>query len=150
MWFSDLHGRGAVGLCAGQCLIPADGWRRNDARRPHTAHGLHAARICYRCHPFYGVEVEVIRQMRRSESAIWIVKPPGGSQIAVPEWMLIPEVCDRFTNETEPRISTDALFDLRRLIDANRAGQAPKGPGCAECPPGGGNAQRRKSVRVAT
>ena len=45
------------------------------------------------------------------------------AQIAVPEWMLSPQVCDQFTDEAEPRISIDALLDLRRLIDAQRLGK---------------------------
>jgi hypothetical protein len=44
----------------------------------------------------------------------------------------------------------DALFALRRLIDAHRLGKTPKDHGCAESPSGGKNAQQRKSVRVAT
>ena len=71
-------------------------------------------------------------------------------QIAVPDWMLNPQVCDRFTNEAEPQISMDALFAMRRLIDAHRLGKTPEAHGCAESPSGGKNAQQRKSVQVAT
>ena len=69
-------------------------------------------------------------------------------QIAVPDWMLNPQVCDRFTNEAEP-VSIDALFGLRRLIDAHRLGKTPEDHGCAESPSGGKNAQQRKANRVA-
>jgi hypothetical protein len=120
------------------------------ARPPHTAHELRPTKICYRCHPFYGVEVEVIRHLRKIDSVILIVRLPGGSQIAVPDWMLIPGICDRFTNEAEPRLSIDALFALRRLLDAHCFGKAPKDHSCAESPLGGNNAQQPKSVRVAT
>jgi len=34
--------------------------------------------------------------------------------------MLLPQVCDRLVIEAEPRISIDALIDLRALIDAQR------------------------------
>ena len=37
--------------------------------------------------------------------------------MAVPDWMLSPQICDQFTNEDGPRVSIDALFDLRRLIE---------------------------------
>ena len=121
----------------------------NVSTSPHTAHELHPTKICYRCHPFYGVEVEVIRHLRRTESTILIVKLPGGVQVAVPDWMLNPKVCDQFTNEAEPRVSIDALFGLRRLIDAHRLGTPPEDPGCAESPTGGKNAQQRKAGRVA-
>jgi hypothetical protein len=64
--------------------------------------------------------------------------------------MLSPQICDQFANETDPRVSIDALFDLRRLIDAHHLGKASKDHGCAESPSGGKNAQQRKSVQVAT
>ena len=115
-----------------------------------TAHDLYSAKICYQCHPFYGIEVKVIRHLRRTDSAVLIIRRPDGVQVAVPDWMLNPQVCDRFTNEAEPRVSIDALFDLRRLIDAHHLGNASTGHGCAESPSGGKNAQQRKSVQVAT
>jgi hypothetical protein len=123
--------------------------RRYAARPSHTAHELQPAKICYRYHPLYGAEVEVTRHLRRTESAILIIKPPGGVQVAVPDWMLNPQVCDRFSNEAEPRVSMDALFQLRRLIDVHRHGEPPKDDGCAESPSGGKNAQQRKAGRVA-
>src|SRR5664279_3010093 len=100
--------------------------RKRASRHSHTAHDLSAAEICYHCHPFYGVEVEVIRHLRRTDTVIFIVRLPGGSQIAVPDWMLDPQACARFTNEAEPRVSIDALFDLRRLIDAHGLEKTPK------------------------
>jgi len=91
----------------------------------------------------------VIRHLTRTELPILIIRLPGGGQIAVRDWMLNPKVCDRFTNEAEPRVSMDALFELRRLIDAHRLGTPPEDPGCAESPIGGKNAQQRKASRVA-
>ena len=63
--------------------------------------------------------------------------------------MLDPQVCDRFTSGAEPRVSMDALFELRRLIDAHRLGKTSEDHGCAESPSGGKNAQQRKAGRVA-
>jgi hypothetical protein len=110
---------------------------------------LRTAKIWYRCHPFYGVEIEVVRYLRRTESEVLIVRLPAGSLIAVPDWMLNSQVCERFTNEAEPRISIDALFDLRRLIDAHRVGKTPAARSCAESPSGGKDAQERKTTRGA-
>ena len=45
-------------------------------RHPRTTHDLHSTKICYRCHPFYGVEVEVVRHLRRTESTVLIVRLP--------------------------------------------------------------------------
>jgi hypothetical protein len=123
--------------------------RNSAARPPRTAHDLRSAKIYYRFHPFYGAEVEVIRHLRRIGSAILIARLPGGAQIAVPEWMLIPQVCDRLTIEAEPRITIDALIDLRTLIDAQRLKNTSKDHCCAESPPGGQDAQQRKTERVA-
>ena len=114
-------------------------------RPPHTTHDLQSAKICYRFHPLYGTEVEVIRCLRRGASVILIVKLPRGMQIAVPEWMLIPETCDRLIIEDQPRISIDALIALRRLSFHN----APKDRSCAESPTGGHDGQQQKSSRSA-
>jgi hypothetical protein len=70
--------------------------------------------------------------------------------VAVPDWMLSSQICDQFTNETDPRVAIDALFDLRRLINAHNFGKASKDHSCAESPSGGQNAQQRRSVQVAT
>src|SRR5262249_37190714 len=109
-----------------------------------------SAKIRSRFHPFHDVEVEVIRYLRRSEPVILVIRLPGGSQIAIPEWMLIPQVCDRLTDEEEPRISIEGLIDLRRLIDAQCRKKAPKARSCAESPSGGQDAQQRKSRQLAT
>jgi hypothetical protein len=126
-------------------------WRNSAGRPPHTTHDPHSIKICYRFHPFNGVEVEVIRFLRISRSVILIVKLlPGGTQIAVPEWMLNPQFCDRLSIEDKPRISIDALMDLRRLIDAQSLSSAAKAPAHAESPAGELHGQQQKSSRLAT
>ena len=50
------------------------------ARHSHTTHDLHTTKICYRYHPFYGVEVEVSSPFAEdSESVVLIVRLPGWS-----------------------------------------------------------------------
>jgi hypothetical protein len=49
-----------------------------DARCSRTAHDLSSTKICYRHHPCYGIEVEVIRHLRRIGSVILIVRFPDG------------------------------------------------------------------------
>ena len=34
----------------------------------------------------------MIRHLRRTESAVLIVRLPSGAQVALPEWMLTPEL----------------------------------------------------------
>jgi hypothetical protein len=99
--------------------------------------------------PRYGVEVEVIRRLRKTDSSILIVRAPGRPPIAISEWMLNPEICDRFMIQENPRIDIGALMDLRRLIDAQQFNNANDGC-CAESPTGGGDAQQRRSARPAT
>ena len=122
----------------------------NGVRPPRTTHDLLSTKICYRFHPFHDVEVEVVRQLRKTESSILIVKLPGGAQMAIPEWMLNPQVCERLISEDKARIGVDALIDLRRLIDAQCLNNPSKERSCAESPTGGEDAQQRKPVRPAT
>jgi hypothetical protein len=127
----------------------ACGLQSNVLRPSRTTHDLHTTKICYRFHPFYGVEVEVVRYLRRTESAVLIVRLPGGAQLALPEWMLNSQACDRLSYEERPRIALDALLDLRRLIDAQHIKNATQDRSCAESPSGGQDAQQR-SGRATT
>ena len=112
------------------------------ARHRRTTHDLYSAKICYRHHPFYGTEVEVVRYLRRTSPAILVVKLPAGPQLAVPEWMLSPLVCEQLKEEAEPRIAIAALQELRQLIDIQplltSVGEFLDG---AESPVGGPHAQ---------
>ena len=115
-----------------------------------TAHSLYPAKICYRYHPCHGVEVERIRYLRRGGDApIVIVRLPDGLQLAIPEWMLNPEICERLRTEARPRISLDALVELRPLIDAQLPMLAGDRDGCAESSAGGQDAQPRDAGRAA-
>ena len=87
------------------------------ARHRRTAHDSHLSKICYRHHPCYGVEVEIVRFLRRTSPAVLVVKLPDGLQLAVPEWMLSPLVCEQLKEEAEPRITIAALQELHELID---------------------------------
>lgn len=103
-------------------------------------------KICYRHHPFYGTEVEVVRYLRRANSAILIVKLPDGLQIAVPEWMLSPLVCEQLKEEAESRIAIAALQELRQLIDIQPLFTSARELRCrAESPLGGPHAQPQES-----
>ena len=94
-------------------------------------------------HPLFGVEVEVIRYLRQNSAArIVIVRDPNHSQLAVPEWMLNPLVCECLTDEKEPRIAIDALWDLRQLLNEQIAASATPVSSRAESSTGGENAQR--------
>ena len=85
----------------------------------------------------------MIRHLRRIGSAILIVRFPDGLQLAVPEWMLSPQVCQRLTDQLEPRIAIEALEELRRLIDAQTLVFGRDAGSGAESSAGGNHAQRR-------
>lgn len=111
----------------------------------HTAHDLYLAKICYRYHPFYCTEVQVIRYLRRMTSPILVVKLPDGRQLAIPEWMLNPLVCEQLKQEVEPRIAIAALQQLRQLIDIQPLLTSLVAPrDHAESPAGGLHAQKQK------
>ena len=76
------------------------------------------AKICYRHHPLCGVEVTVVRYLRRhSTDPVVIVRCPDHAQIALPEWMLNSVACDRLSDEAQPRVAISALVALKRLLD---------------------------------
>ena len=143
------HARAEAEWCGDQFQLQADGWPSCGAGPSRTTHNLHTTKISYRFHPFYGVEVEVVRYLRRTESAVLIVRLPGGAQVALPEWMLTPRICDRMTHEDKPRIAIDALLDLRRLIDAHQIRDPTQDRICAESASGGQDAQQQTDRAAA-
>ena len=149
LWSGCRHARAVLVWCGDPHLGPASASQSCAGRPPHTTHDPQSTKICYRFHPLYGAEVEVIRCLRKSTSVILIVKLPSGVQIAVPEWMLIPQTCDRLSVEDQSRISIDALIALRRLIDSQRFNNSLKAAGHAESPAGGQDGQQQKSSRLA-
>ena len=72
-----------------------------------------------------------------------MVKLPDGLQLAVPEWMLSPLVCEQLKEESEPRIAIAALQELRQLIDIQPLFVSLRKTRCsAESPSGGPYAQQ--------
>jgi hypothetical protein len=83
-----------------------------------STHDLYVAKIWYRHHPLYGVEVTVVRYLRRnSADRVVIVRCPDRAQIALPEWMLNSVACDRLADELRPRVAISALVALKRLLE---------------------------------
>ena len=119
----------------------------NGVRHRRNAHDLYLATVCYRYHPLYGVEVTVIRYLRRISTApIVIVRCPDGLQMAIPEWMLSPAACDRLLDEVRPHIALSALFALRRLLSEH----APATERCsrAKSSRGGEHARQRQAANT--
>ena len=138
------------GWCEDQRLLPTSVWRSSDATRPRTAHVLRTERVWYRYHPFAGEEVEVMRFLRKGESPSLVVKLPSGRQIAVPEWMLDPQLCERLPDEAAPRVAASALLALRRLLDSQPLLASPRVVrGCAKSLPGGQHVPQPEPQRLA-
>lgn len=118
MSFPGRNGRARVESSEGLPRIPEGGWPNCGATSQHTAHHLRSARIHYRHHPFFDHGVEVVRTIRLHEDPSVIIRLEDGLQISIPCWMLDPVCCVAIRDEARPRISVEALFALRNLIDA--------------------------------
>ncbi len=122
---------------------------KRSARHHHVAHNFVSAKICYRYHPRYRAEVELVRYLRRGSAAIVVVRLPDGPEVAIPEWMLDSEACERLTIETKPRISLGSLLDLRLLIDTQPSLTADPTWDRAESERGGQDAKPREARDLA-
>jgi hypothetical protein len=149
-WSPSLRGRAESESFADPCPPPADAWPNCVLRRHHGAHNFGSAKICYRYHPRYGAEVELVRYLRRGSAAVVVVRLPDGPQVAIPEWMLDSEACERLTIEAKPRISLGSLLDLRLLIDTQPSPTADPTSDRAESARGGQDAKPRESGDLAT
>ena len=94
------------------------------------------------------MEVELLRYLRRGSAAVVIVRLPDGLQLAIAEWMLNRETCERLKQESEPRITVSALVELQRLI-RGQPRLTPNIASCAQSPGGGQDAQQREEGRPA-
>jgi hypothetical protein len=78
-----------------------------------------------------------------------VVRLPDGAQVAIPEWMLDSEACERLTIEAKPRISLGSLLDLRLLIDTQPSLTADPTSDRAESARGGQDAKPREPGDLA-
>jgi hypothetical protein len=95
--------------------------------------------VCYQHHPWHGQEVQIVRTIRHGTDPSVIVRVGDGVEIAVPCWMLDPQVCARLKEATSPRVSIQALVALADLINSHRdqladtSGSSPQ-PGVSDEP----------------
>jgi hypothetical protein len=82
------------------------------------------ARICYRHHPFFDQEVQILRTIRQSEPSV-IIQLADDVRIAIPRWMLDAAFCATLPHEPSPRVSLQALMELRNLVDRQPLSAAP-------------------------
>ena len=135
-------GRAAPGWCGCRTRPRGDGSRTSAAVYPHTAHESSALQICYRHHPFFGSEVDLVRTLRRNHADVVVVSLPDQVQIAVPRWMLDPRACDQLPAEDCARIGLPALRSLRTLLNSQPLSvTGSREDSCATRIPGGIDAQ---------
>src|SRR5438309_4394665 len=150
-WFPSRHAPAEPEWCAGRYRLRASAWPSCAGRRSHSAHHFDRAKIYYRYHPLHGVEVEVIRYLRRNSILpIVIVRCPDHSQRAIPKWMLDSLCCERCRPETKPRITLAALQQLRHLLDTQQALLSPEEHNRAESSPGDVHAEGKRLPSLAT
>lgn len=58
----------------------------------------------------------IVRIVRRTEPTV-IVRLADGTHVAIPEWMLDAAYCAALPEESRPRLSLEALVELRDLAD---------------------------------
>lgn len=58
----------------------------------------------------------IVRVVRRTEPTV-IVRLADGTHVAIPEWMLDAAHCAALPEESCPRLSLQALVELRALVD---------------------------------
>src|SRR5258708_10978700 len=76
------------------------------------------ARVCYRYHPLFNREVQIVRRCPNVTPDGILIVLPDGSRWALPSWMLDSVACSSLTDDLEPHIALPALRALRQLIDA--------------------------------
>jgi hypothetical protein len=145
-----LHVRARSEWCGGRYHLPVSGSPSYGARRSRTAHDLYSAKICYRYHPRYGIAVQLVSYLRRGSAPVVIVRLPDNSQLALPEWMLRPEICEELKIEAKPRISMRALLELCRLAGDQPLAVAVDSRGCAKSATGGQDAQQGERGDTST
>src|SRR5262249_45348707 len=78
-----------------------------------------AARVCYRYHPLFNHEVQIVRRYPNISPDGILIVLPDSSRCVLPSWMLDQVACSSLTDDQEPHIAVPALRALRQLIDAH-------------------------------
>lgn len=93
----------------------------SDAPPPAESHNAQYSKtvrtvtVYYPWHPHVGLTLRVLRQQKYGIRVCFVCEGPSGTSCSLPSWMCDPE-CSSFTLGA-PRISVDALLELRHLLD---------------------------------
>jgi len=102
--------------------------------------------VCYRYHPLFNREAQVVRRCPNVPPDGILIVLPDGSRCVLPSWMLDPVVCSSFTDDLEPRIALPALWALRQLIDQSLPLPKPSVTSGTPANTGGDHAQAKDSA----
>src|SRR5262249_27097494 len=86
--------------------------------RQHTAH-THQFQITvhYRFHPRYGERLGVVRTTGFRDERVYVIEQNDGTLTLLPTWMADP-AAEELRVVQVPRISREALIELRHIVDA--------------------------------
>src|SRR5260370_41420243 len=73
------QGRAEAEWCGDRHRPPAWACRNLVVKPSRNTHNLDTTKISYRFHPFYGVAVELVHHLPRTQSAVLVVKLPRGA-----------------------------------------------------------------------
>jgi hypothetical protein len=134
-------GRGRAACAAGtEALVECPNRSRTDYVPSSTV------RVCYRYHPLFNREAQVVRRFPNVPPDGILIVLPDGSRCVLPSWMLDPVVCSSFTDDSDPRIALSALWALRQLIDKSLPLSKPSVTSGAPANTGGDHAQAKDSA----
>jgi hypothetical protein len=134
-------GRGRAPCAAGTRAFPECPNRSRTDYVPSST-----VRVCYRYHPLFNREAQVVRRCPNVPPDGILIVLPDGSRCVLPSWMLDPVVCSSFTDDSDPRIALSALWALRQLIDKSLPLSKPSVTSGAPANTGGDHAQAKDSA----
>jgi hypothetical protein len=138
---ADGSGRGRAACAAGtEALVECPNRSRTDYVPSSTV------RVCYRYHPLFNREAQVVRRCPNVPPDGILIVLPDGSRCVLPSWMLDPVVCSSFTDDSDPRIALSTLWALRQLIDKSLPLSKPSVTSGAPANTGGDHAQAKDSA----
>ena len=89
------------------------------ASQQRNTHSIESREVCYSWHPWCGRVVAVHKTFARNGRVVSRCSIEENSQarhLEIPEWMFDPALCRRMQLAAVPRVSCEALLDLKSLL----------------------------------
>lgn len=107
-----------------RALTPTSFCRRRSGLRHTAQEHLFEVVVQYPHHPRAGERVMVLRRVLHGARVHYVIEQPDGCRVLLPAWMTETSAAAMPMVEV-PRLSLDALRELRGLIDAQRVSSSP-------------------------